>query len=96
MPEGMRPAINVSAMLMTTSAAPPATGRMAFRLSIPVRWCTTRLMGMISNSVMPMPMAPEQKPSMSVSALNTREISRLLAPMARCRRASCTAPLSAA
>ena len=38
---------------------------------------------MISNSVMPMPMAPEQKPSMSVSALNTREISRLLAPMAR-------------
>ena len=38
---------------------------------------------MISNSVMPMPMAPEQKPSMSVSALNTREMSRLLAPMAR-------------
>ena len=82
MPEGMRPAINVSAMLMTTSATPPATGKMAFRLSIPVKWCTTRLMGMISNSVMPMPMAPEQKPSMSVSALNTREMSRLLAPMA--------------
>ena len=83
MPEGMRPAINVSAMLMTTSATPPATGKMAFRLSIPVRWCTTRLMGMMSNSVMPMPMAPEQKPSMSVYALNTREMSRLLAPMAR-------------
>ena len=39
--------------------------------------------GRMSRQEMPMPMAPARKPTMSVSALNTREMSRFDAPMAR-------------
>ena len=79
----MRPAMNVSAMLMRISKIAPSTGRMALRVGRPVRWCTMRLMGINRISVHRMPITPAVKPSMSVSALNTREMSCLLAPMER-------------
>ena len=75
MPDGMRPAMNVSAMLMRMSRTAPSTGRIALSVGRPVRWCTMRLMGMSRISVHRMPMTPAVKPSMIVSALNTREIS---------------------
>ena len=56
---------------------------MALRVGRPVRWCTMRLMGISKISVHRMPITPAVKPSMSVSALNTREMSCLLAPMER-------------
>ena len=75
--------MKVRIMEMTTSATPPEAGRMARRLSMPVRFCTMAFMGMMSSRVTPMPMTPAAKPSMSVSALKTLETSRYDAPMER-------------
>ena len=50
---------------------------------MPVRLYTTAFAGISRSSVTPIPIAPAAKPTMSVSALNTREISLLLAPIAR-------------
>jgi len=41
------------------------------------------LPGMSSSLLRPMPMRPEHRPMMKVSALNTSEMFRLEAPMAR-------------
>ena len=79
----MRPAMSVSSVLIRISKSAPSTGRMALRFGRPVRWCTMRLMGISRISVHRMPITPAVKPSMSVSALKTREISCLLAPIER-------------
>ena len=44
---------------------------------------TTKLIGIFKINVITIPIIPEVKPMIKVSALNTREISRLEAPMAR-------------
>ena len=83
MPEGIRPAMSVSPMLMATKITPATGGSTARMLSMSVTTRKMRLIGRHSKSVVRIPMAPAAKPMISVSALNTREISRFEAPIAR-------------
>ena len=78
----MRPAIKVSNTLIITRITPPAAGRVEFMAEIPVRSWIMTLMGMFSSRVAPMPMTPAVRPIIKVSALKTRDTSRLEAPMA--------------
>ena len=82
MRDGMRPARNVSSILIATRITAAPAGRAATPLR-PLRWWMIALSGRMSSSVMPMPMAPAAKPMVSVSALKTREMSRREAPMER-------------
>ena len=79
----MSPARKVSSIEMATSAAPACHGSFAPSEAMSVRCCTTALIGKISTSVSPTPSNPAIRPSISVSALNTRAISCYDAPMAR-------------
>ena len=73
--------MNVSVMLIITSAIAPFVGSCAMLGSF-VKCSMRALMGIIISNVEPMPIAPETKPTMSVSALNTLEISLFDAPIA--------------
>ena len=81
--DGINPAMSVSSTLMAMRMIAAGTGRIALKLLMPVRWCTSRLMGMHSRYVTTMPSSTEVNPIMMVSALNILETSRLDAPMAR-------------
>ena len=81
--EGISPAIRVSAMLIKTRAVAPETGRIADSESISVREWRTMFIGRIRSSDIPIPSAPATNPTISVSALNTLEISLFEAPTER-------------
>ena len=81
--EGMMPAISVKTMLIRTSIMPARHGRTAVSVSMPVSDRTIRFSGMHNSIYAIIPIAPAQKPIISVSALNTDEISRFDAPMER-------------
>ena len=78
----IRPEIKVRVMLMITRAIAPSVGSCAI-LGSEVRCSITALMGIIISNVERIPSAPETNPTMSVSALNTLEISFFDAPIAR-------------
>ena len=82
-PEGIRPAIKVRATLMATSITPPSHGSTA----TPVMLAKCAIIGFttatLRSIVTAMPSTPDNSPISTVSALNTREISRLLAPIER-------------
>ena len=82
-PEGINPARKVSTTLISTRNTAPSTGRDELIAMIPVRSWTMMLMGIFSKTVTRMPMSPAASPTMKVSALKTREMSRFDAPMAR-------------
>ena len=63
--------------------ARPASGGSAAISGMPVRLLRMILAITVSPRVTRMPMTPAAKPTMSVSALKTRETSRRLAPMDR-------------
>ena len=79
---GISPAMRVSSILMITSITPPCHGNAQIP-EISASCSMIIFIGMDSSSVTPMPIAPAAKPTISVSALNTREMSRLDAPIAR-------------
>lgn len=79
---GMRPAMKVRSMLMAMRIIAPAVGRTATPLRL-VRLSMMALIGSSNSRVIPMPTKPAHRPMESVSALNTREMSRLEAPMER-------------
>ena len=80
--EGIRPATKVSTILIITRMIAPFVGSFATS-AIFVRCSITAFIGIVSSSVVPMPIAPETKPTISVYALNTLEISFFDAPFAR-------------
>lgn len=80
--DGIRPAINVNSILITISAIAPNVGSIA-RPEILVIDLIIALIGINRITVMPIPIIPAVNPTMSVSALNTRETSLFEAPMAR-------------
>ena len=82
MREGISPAIVVSASEINTSITPPATGNIAI-FATPVRCSTIMEIGRSRISVTIMPSKPEMRPMMNASALNTWEMSFLLAPRDR-------------
>lgn len=79
---GISPAINVSSMLIRTSAAAP-TGGSADTPEISEKCSIIRFMGILSSMVTRIPIMPATNPTISVSALKTREISRFEAPIER-------------
>ena len=81
--EGIRPAISVRAILIITRMIAPTTGRVALSVARPVREKRIIFIIMLRRSVDKIPIAPAAKPTISVSALNTREISFFDAPIAR-------------
>lgn len=80
--EGINPAAMVSSALMRIRITAPDTGRAA-RPDTPERVLITAFIGMINSKVIPMPISPAVNPTMIVSALKTREISLLEAPILR-------------
>jgi hypothetical protein len=79
---GINPAINVRSILIRIKIMAPWVGRMA-TLERSVRDRIIAFMGKRSKMVVPMPKRPAAKPMVSVSALNTLEMSLLEAPMER-------------
>ena len=77
---GTNPAISVSTILIITRITAPATGSFATP-AIVVTFSIIRFAGMHKISVITIPSAPDTKPSISVSALNTRETSFFDAPI---------------
>ena len=69
-------------MLITTSITPPCHGSSA-TFAMPVIFSIIMFIGIFSSSVTAMPITPAENPTISVYALNTLEISRLEAPIAR-------------
>ena len=67
---------------MATRIAPATGGSMAMSGTSRSPY-TMALTGMHTSATTPTPIRPAVRPSMMVSALNTREMSPLLAPMAR-------------
>ena len=80
---GMRPARMVRRVASTMRNAAASSGRMAVRVSLPETCRMSMLPGMSRISLSTMPMTPEHRPMMNVSALNTSETFILEAPMAR-------------
>ena len=80
---GIRPPRMVSrvASAMSTSAA--GSGRVAVTEALSAMEWMSRLPGISKIRLSPTPMQPEHRPMIKVSALNTSEMFRLDAPMAR-------------
>ena len=68
-------------MLIATRIIAPLNGSCE-TWAMPVRCLIIIFIGIFSSTVMPMPSAPETKPTIKVSALNTLEISLFDAPIA--------------
>ena len=79
---GNSPAIRVRSMLIITRITPPCQGSLDI-FAISVRCSMIMFIGMFSSKVTIIPIAPAENPTISVSALNTLEISRFEAPIAR-------------
>ena len=80
--DGIRPPINVSMTLMMTSITPPFQGSADTPATL-MKLSITLLIGILISTVTPIPMSPEKRPMINVSALNTLEISFFEAPMLR-------------
>jgi len=80
---GINPAIIVRAILIATKIPPAATGNVAATPLTPESAAIKLLIGMHKRTVIPIPSAPATNPTISVSALNTLEISFLDAPILR-------------
>ena len=78
---GINPAIIVNIILIATSMIPATAGNDTF-ISTPVRLNIILFIGIVNNTVIPIPINPEINPIMNVSALNTLDISFLDAPIA--------------
>lgn len=78
---GISPAIIVRNILIKTNIIPACQGKKASTFT-PVTDIIILLIGIVSNTVTPIPISPDTKPVMKVSALNTLEISFLDAPIA--------------
>ena len=79
--DGINPAITVNNILIKTSTIPPNTGK-EDTLEISVILFITIFIGIFKSIVTIIPIKPDVKPTINVSALNTLEISFLLAPIA--------------
>ena len=79
--DGIKPAIIVSNILIITSTIAPLNGNLAI-LDIPTIDFIRILIGIFSKIVVPIPNNPDINPIINVSALNTLDISFLLAPIA--------------
>ncbi len=77
---GIKPAITVSSMLITTSIIPPAIGKLA-NPEMSVTAFMIIFIGIFKISVTIIPNRPAPKPTMNVSALNTLDMSFLDAPI---------------
>ena len=80
---GISPPINVSTILRIISTTALTGGSAAFTEVDFVTACIILLLGINNNNVIAIPIIPEQKPIIKVSALNTCEIFLLEAPIAR-------------
>lgn len=80
---GINPPINVSTMLSIISTTALTGGSAALTAVESVTACIMLLHGISSNNVIAIPIIPEQKPIINVSALNTCEMFLLEAPIAR-------------
>ena len=80
--EGISPAISVKHIEIAMRMSAPCHGSAA-TLDMPASEWIIRLIGMSRSIVTQIPITPAAKPMMSVSALNTRDTSRLDAPRAR-------------
>ena len=78
---GINPAITVSNTLIIINTIAPTAGRDAILL-IPTTFFIIMFIGMFKRSVTTIQSTPALSPSIKVSALNTREMSFLLAPIA--------------
>ena len=79
--DGIKPAIIVSVILIITKMIAPLTGNIAI-LEMFANSLIIMLIGIFNSRVTSIPNTPEIKPSINVSALNTLDISFLLAPIA--------------
>ena len=79
---GIIPAISVSTTLIVIRTIPPSTGSDATP-GMPASALIIRLIGISKSTVIIIPIAPDIKPIIIVSALNTRDTSRLDAPSER-------------
>ena len=82
-PEGIKPAVSVKTTLMIISVTAAPTGKVALTIKEVNRWCSSRLIGIRSNAVIPIPRSPAVSPTIKVSALKTLDISFFEAPIAR-------------
>ena len=80
--DGINPAIRVNDILMSISIK-PATGGNVARFETPNKSYKNRLIGIFNRTVIKIPKIPLVNPIIKVSALKTREISFLLAPILR-------------
>ena len=78
---GINPEITVSIILINTNIAPALGGTMAFT-DTPAKLYIKLFIGIVNNIVIPIPIIPDIKPIIKVSALNTLDISFLDAPIA--------------
>lgn len=79
---GIKPAINVRTTLITINAILLTNGNDA-RPDTPVKALSMALIGSVNNKAINIPNTPATNPIMVVSALNTFDTSRLLAPTER-------------
>ena len=78
---GINPAIIVKSILIKTNIAPAIGGTIVITVT-PVNWCINAFIGIVNNTVIPIPKSPEINPTINVSALNTLDISFLEAHIA--------------
>ena len=81
--DGISPEKRVKNTLIATSISAAPMGKDAFRFAIPVSAWSTRLIGMQVRYVKRIPMRPDARPMMMVSALNMLDTSLFDAPIAR-------------
>ena len=79
--DGINPAIIVRNILINTNIIPACQGKNASTLT-PVTDIIILLIGIVRSIVTPIPINPDTKPVIKVSALNTLEISLFEAPIA--------------
>ena len=78
--DGINPPINVRITLNITSIVPPLNGSTAV-MSVFIL-CIIKLIGISNNKVTPIPIKPDNNPTINVSALNIEDIFFLDAPIA--------------
>ena len=80
---GISPPINVNIMLKIISVTPPNNGRFALILILLVNECIIEFIIGINERVNPIPIKPESKPIIKVSALKIEDIFFFDAPIER-------------
>ena len=72
--EGMKPAISVNSTDMMISVIAALNGSTAVMFGFPVTEWIILFIGMISSNVAPIPISPDSRPMMNVSALKIEDI----------------------